>query len=95
METSFEWDPVKDAANQHKHGVSFFEAQLAFLDEARVIAKDVGHSKSEQRWYCFGRVVNRVMTVRFTYRQNKIRIIGAGYWTSGGKIYEAQVEIRK
>lgn len=28
------------------------------------------------------------MTVRFTYRNNKIRIIGAGYWRQGKKVYE-------
>lgn len=95
MESSFEWDPAKDAANQLKHGVSFFEAQMAFMDEARVIAQDLDHSKSEKRWYCFGRVADRVMTVRFTYRQNKIRIFGAGYWTRGRKIYEAQAEVPK
>jgi hypothetical protein len=28
----FEWDPKKDEENQSKHGVSFTEAQLAFVD---------------------------------------------------------------
>ncbi len=49
MTSSFEWDPAKDAANQLKHGVSFTEAQSAFLDSSRVIAKDVTHSKTEER----------------------------------------------
>lgn len=35
----FEWDSDKDAANQDKHGVSFAEAQFAFADPKRVIAK--------------------------------------------------------
>jgi predicted RNA binding protein YcfA (HicA-like mRNA interferase family) len=29
-----------------------------------------------------------ILTVRFTYRKNKIRIIGAGYWRKGKEIYE-------
>jgi uncharacterized protein len=29
----FEWDPVKGAANLRKHGVSFEEAQTAFVDD--------------------------------------------------------------
>jgi uncharacterized DUF497 family protein len=78
MTSSFEWDPAKDAANQLKHGVSFNEAQSAFLDASRVIAKDVAHSKTEERWYCFGKVEDRIMTVRFTYRNQVIRILGAG-----------------
>jgi len=90
MAASFEWDAAKDAANRRKHGVSFGEAQLAFLDAARVIAKDISHSGTEERWYCFGLVADRVMTVRFTYREGRIRIFGAGYWTKGRKIYETQ-----
>jgi hypothetical protein len=30
------------------------------------------------------------MTVRFTYGKSKIRIIGAGYWRKGKKIYEKE-----
>lgn len=84
-EMDFEWDEVKDLMNQQKHGVSFDEAQQAFLDNNRVIAKDLSHSQHEQRYYCFG--LNEdgtgVLTVRFTYRSNCIRIIGAGYWRKG------------
>jgi uncharacterized DUF497 family protein len=53
MGESFEWDPAKDVANQLRHGVSFGEAQLAFLDTNRVIARDATHSKVEERFYCF------------------------------------------
>ncbi len=86
----FEWDNNKDKTNQEKHGVSFFEAQRAFLDVNRVIAEDIDHSHSEKRYYCFGKVDGAIMTVRFTYRENKIRIIGAGYWRKGKKIYEKE-----
>ena len=64
--------------------------QYAFLDSKRVIAEDLGHSKGEKRYYCFGKVEEGILTVRFTYRGNNIRIIGAGYWRRGKKIYEAQ-----
>ncbi len=89
-ETDFEWNEGKDLSNQHKHGVSFVEAQYAFLDKNRIIAKDMSHSSNEQRYYCFGlnEQGNGVLTVRFTYRKGKIRIIGAGYWRKGKKIYE-------
>lgn len=88
--TDFEWDDQKDQINQEKHGVSFFEAQQAFLDENRVIAEDIEHSQLEQRYYCFGQINDEVLTVRFTYRNSKIRIIGAGYWRRGRKIYEKE-----
>ena len=87
---SFDWDTEKDLANQAKHGVSFSEAQYAFADPNRVIAEDLSHSQSEKRYYCFGKVGDGVMTVRFTYRGGVIRIIGAGYWRKGKKIYERE-----
>jgi len=92
---SFEWDVDKDAWNQRKHGVSFAEAQLAFLDPGRVIAHDSGHSRIEQRYYCIGRVSEGILTVRFTYRSDVIRIIGAGFWRRGKKLYEAHSQVHK
>lgn len=84
----FEWDEQKDQINRQKHGISFYEAQKSFLDRNRVIAEDLEHSSDEKRYYCFGKVDHEIVTVRFTYRNNKIRIIGAGYWRKGKKIYE-------
>lgn len=88
MKVSFEWDVNKNEANQKKHGVSFYEAQHAFFDPDRIIAEDVEHSQSEKRYYCFGKPEKGIMTVRFTYRGHIIRIIGAGYWRGGKKLYE-------
>ena len=95
MVARFEWDPDKDAENQRKHGVSFAQAQTAFLDSGRVIARDLEHSRTEPRFYCFGRVADGVLTVRFIYRANVIRIIGAGYWRKGRKLYEAHSKVHK
>ena len=90
---SFEWDTGKDLANQIEHGVPFALAQLAFSDPGRVIAEDLGHSGDEERFYCFGAMRKGVLTVRFTYREGVIRIIGAGYWRDGKKIYERENKI--
>lgn len=90
MKSNFEWDEKKDKENQLKHGISFYEAQHAFLDPDRLIAKDLEHSLEEFRYYCFGKVNHEIVTVRFTYRGHKIRIIGAGYWRKGRKIYEQE-----
>ena len=89
----FEWDDEKDLVNQIKHGISFAEAQYAFADPNRVIAEDISHSQSEKRYYCFGQVGGGVITVRFTYRDNVIRIYGAGYWRKGKRIYERENQI--
>ena len=85
---SFEWDGEKDRLNQVKHGISFAYAQHAFLDKKRILALDLKHSRHEKRYYCFGKVDGDIITVRFTYRKNKIRILGAGYWRKGKKAYE-------
>jgi uncharacterized DUF497 family protein len=63
-------------------------AQRAFLDPRRVIAEDLEHSAIEQRYFCFGQVEGAVVTVRFTWRNQKVRIFGAGYWRKGKAIYE-------
>lgn len=84
----FEWDDDKNESNEQKHGVSFYEAQHAFADPQRVIAEDLVHSHEERRYYCFGKIQNEIITVRFTYRGHSIRIIGAEYWRKGKKIYE-------
>ena len=91
--SDFEWDSTKDLINQEKHGVSFSLAQLAFLDHQRIILEDLDHSLNENRYYCLGMVTDGILTVRFTYRKGKIRIIGAGYWRKGKKIYERENKI--
>ncbi len=93
--TRFEWDLDKDATNQEKHGVSFALAQYAFADPRRVIAKDITHSRSEDRFYCFGEVEGGILIVRFTYRASVIRIIGAGYWRKGKAVYEHENKISR
>lgn len=93
--SDFEWDPIKDKVNQEKHGVSFALAQLAFIDPHRVILEDIEHSEDEKRFYCVGKVSDGIMTVRFTFRNKKIRIIGAGYWRKGKKIYEKENKLFK
>ena len=90
----FEWDSDKDYANQLKHGVSFEEAQLAFADPRRVIAIDHKHSvEGEKRYFCFGQTVRGVLTVRFTLRDNTVRIFGAGLWREGKRAYDRQNKI--
>lgn len=86
----FEWDAEKDRENQEKHKVPFSLAQYAFLDPKRIIVEDINHSSEESRFFCIGRVDEGIMTVRFTYRCDIIRIFGAGYWRKGRKIYEDQ-----
>jgi uncharacterized DUF497 family protein len=93
-QTEFEWDENKDLKNRAKHGISFERAQYAFADKYRIIAEDLEHSFFEKRYYCFGKIDRDIVTVRFVYRNNKIRIFGAGYWRKGKQIYEKQNQIQ-
>lgn len=91
----FEWDVLKEAANLLKHKVDFATAGRVFDDPRRVIAQDVDHSGQERRYYCFGMVGSGVLTVRFTWRDRRIRIIGAGYWREGRALYEEGNQIHE
>ena len=93
-DATFEWDSEKDSENRRRHGVSFELAQFAFADSTRVIAQDVTHSQDEDRFFCFGRVGDGILTLRFTYREGAIRIFGAGYWRKGKRIYEQEDRLR-
>lgn len=86
----FEWDSDKNLGNIEKHGISFEEAMNAFLDPKRKIRLNTKHSSVEMRYYCLGMVESRVLTVRFLIRNGKVRIIGAGYWREGKKLYEQE-----
>ncbi len=85
MEYNFEWDDHRNRSNYLKHGIDFETAQYVFMDKRRLIVYDDKHSEQEKRWFCVGSVDDKIITVRFTYRENRIRIFGAGEWK---KLYE-------
>ena len=85
---TFEWDDNKNLENIKKHKVSFEKAQEAFFDKKRIIIKDKKHSKREERFFCIGDDGYGIVTVRFTVRNESIRIFGAGYWREGRNKYE-------
>ncbi len=87
---SFIWNEAKESANLHKHGVNFVIACRVFKDTNRKIYIDSRHTSTEDRFFCLGIVEGKVLTVRFTYRGDKIRIIGAGYWRKGKYYYESK-----
>jgi len=87
---SFIWDDKKELANIHKHKVSFITAVKAFKDGKRKVFRDSKHTKEEERFFCIGKVEDTVLTVRFTYREGKIRIFGVGYWRKGKEYYEKE-----
>ena len=85
---SFVWDERKERINIRKHKLDFVTAVQAFRDHKRKVFIDSRHSGKEERYFCIGKAGKRIITVRFTYRNGKIRIFGAGYWRKGKKYYE-------
>ena len=84
----FVWNVEKEKVNVAKHGVDFAAASRAFLDPKRKIFLNLKHSGTERRFYCIGSVGGKILTVRFVYRDGKIRIFGAGHWRGGKRYYE-------
>lgn len=84
----FEWDLLKEKYNIKKHKISFIEATQAFFDKHGFELEDYKHSLSEKRKYWVGQISSgKVLTVRFTRRKEKIRIIGAADWRDFRRIY--------
>ena len=76
----FEWDEKKNRENHRKHGVTFVEAQTAFLDENAIRFFDPDHSADEDRFLMLGISFRlRVLVVCHCYRSGEkvIRIISA------------------
>ena len=84
----FEWDEEKNLLNFKKHGYTFEEALKVFKDPNQLTLYDEKHSWDEARYFCIGNVNGVILTVRFTVRNKKIRIFGAGRWRKGESIYE-------
>ena len=74
----YEWDPAKARSNLRKHGVSFDEAAVVFLDPLALTFADPAHSGGEEREITIGRTgAHRVIFVSHFQRGDRIRIISA------------------
>ena len=72
----FEWDSEKAKINKKKHGITFETAARVFLDENLIDDFDEVHSDFEERIKVVG-MVNKILTVIYTERGDKNRIISA------------------
>jgi hypothetical protein len=73
----FEWDDIKAAGNVRNHGVRFAQATLAFRDPLAVEWIDLREAYGEERIILLGMAGNQVLTVVYTERAERIRIISA------------------
>ncbi len=73
----YEWDDRKNEINIKKHGISFETATRIFLDKNRIEIYDEDHSDyNEDRYISIG-MVEEILYVVYTDRENNIRLISA------------------
>ena len=92
----FEWNLGKEAGNISKHHVSFTEAVETFSDPSGFALRDDKHSTDdEERFYWVGKTAKgRILTTRYTKRENKIRIIGSAEWREFRNFYHEKTKTK-
>jgi uncharacterized protein len=73
----FDWDPAKEAINRGKHEIQFRRATRVFFDSAHIDEDTSRPEHGEQRRKAIGSVQGDLMTVIYTVRDGKRRIISA------------------
>jgi uncharacterized DUF497 family protein len=89
------WDPVKDAINRRKHGVSFEEAAALFSSRRPWLdLDDEAHSGDEVRFLAIGEAPRGVLVVVYTEREGgAVRIMSARRATPRERrLYETWIE---
>ncbi len=74
---NFEWDENKNQSNKKKHGISFDEAKMAFLDDDMITKEDLRKDYGETRYIGIGKVAEIIIIVVYTMRKTIIRLISA------------------
>ena len=71
----FEWDEGNNQKSFLKHNISIKEAEEVFNSQPFIVLRTA--YLNEERFQLFGESKQRMITVIFTIRKNKIRIISA------------------
>lgn len=75
---AFDWDKGNRNKNIKKHKVTNEESEQIFFNEPLVIFEDTRHSQKEKRLVAYGITdEKRALTIVFTIRKDKIRMISA------------------
>jgi uncharacterized DUF497 family protein len=73
----FEWDATKARRNYQKHGVTFHAARKAFADPFMVEILDEREDYGEERFLLIGMADEQLLSVIYTERQGRFRLITA------------------
>ncbi|HHY56712.1 MAG TPA: BrnT family toxin [Chloroflexi bacterium] len=76
--TGFQWDEGNSDKNWYLHQVTNGECEEVFFNLPVILAIDLKHSLTEQRYYALGRTdADRWLFIAFTIRVELIRVISA------------------
>lgn len=73
----FTWHAAKARSNYNKHGVTFEMARRAFADPFVVEVLDDSEDYGEERYLVIGMVESQLLSVVYTPRQGRFRLISA------------------
>ena len=82
----FEWDEAKAAANLAKHGIGFSTAELIFRTRLFIEFDVTRAGDGEGRFKRIGLVGTRLLTVVFTLRGGRIRLISLRPANAGERV---------
>jgi len=77
IDDEFEWDEVKAETNLRRHKISFREARRVFEDFFALIERDLSEAYGEDRFLATGMIESVLVTVVYTERGERVRIISA------------------
>jgi hypothetical protein len=77
QDEQFEWDDTKAAENLRDHRVSFAESTLAIGDPFAIEWLDLREAYGEERVIVVGMSQGQLLTVVYTKRGERLRIISA------------------
>jgi uncharacterized DUF497 family protein len=91
----FEWDLSKEIENLQKHGIAFAEAVETFSDPNGFQLTDMEHSAIEARFFWVGKSASgKILTTRFTRRDDKFRIFGSASWRKFARFYNERTKTK-
>ena len=70
----YEWDETKNEINIHRHGIDFEDARLIF-DNPILLKPDLRRDYGEDRLVGLGFLVDVIVVIVFTKRNDVIRVI--------------------
>lgn len=98
--SEFDWDGGNAEKNWLRHRVSQSECEQVFFNRPLVVAEDLRHSDSEDRFFALGESdAGRLLFVAYVLRGDRIRVISARDMTrreqkeyEGARIQELEID---